>query len=353
MTTKKWLKLFFISFVLVSTFISFVNYYIDPLWNFNHSNDFNNIQDDFDERQQKTNYIKTHGLSEFDGILLGSSRASFINQNDFYDMNIYNYSVNSMMPQEYKSYIDFAKEEKKKEFKYIILGLDFFGTNANHKIKFKESSFYIHNAQSIFYKIKMLLSYGVLKKSISSFNNYLNKERIEKYYDRNNIKYQKKVSEEDRIRKYTKNLKRHTLEFQGKNYIYNKKFLTILNELKETNSNTKFIIYTSPITADLLISILNNADKMEEFERWLKDIIEIFGEVNHFMTINSITINLNNYPDDDHAYPYIMKLLANKLSYKKNYKIPHDFGIILNKNNIDEFLNIFASDIKKYNTLIF
>ena len=35
-----------------------------------------------------------------------------------------------------------------------------------------------------------------------------------------------------------------------------------------------------------------------------------FGEVNHFMTINTITRNLENYYDDNHAYPSVLKLLA-------------------------------------------
>ena len=40
------------------------------------------------------------------------------------------------------------------------------------------------------------------------------------------------------------------------------------------------------------------------------------------MDINSITKNLENYPDDDHDYPSILKLLANKLSNVDNKNIP-------------------------------
>lgn len=65
------------------------------------------------------------------------------------------------------------------------------------------------------------------------------------------------------------------------------------------------------------------------------------------MTINEITTDLNNYPDDDHYYPYIGKILANKIT-NKDLKTPENFGIILNKNNIDNYLKTFEEKILKY-----
>ena len=85
-----------------------------------------------------------------------------------------------------------------------------------------------------------------------------------------------------------------------------------------------------------------------EYERWLKELIEVFGEVHHFMTINSITSNLENYPDDDHAYPHIVKLIANKISNQNNENIPKDFGVLVTKENIDEHLENLREQIKNY-----
>ena len=61
---------------------------IDPLWSFAYDNKFNTIQKGFNERQQKTNNVYFNGLNEYDRILLGSSRTTFINQNDFQNMKI-------------------------------------------------------------------------------------------------------------------------------------------------------------------------------------------------------------------------------------------------------------------------
>ena len=117
MSSKKFLKIVLGLSFFVAILIGGVNYIVDPLWMFDHSNKFNQKQDGFDERQQKTNYIYFKSKGYFDGILLGSSRATFVNQNDFKNMNIFNYSSSSMQPFEYKGYIDFAKKIKGKDLK--------------------------------------------------------------------------------------------------------------------------------------------------------------------------------------------------------------------------------------------
>lgn len=346
MKTKRWINLFIIFSFLVMLLTISINYIIDPLWTFSHSNKFNNVQDGFDERQQKSNFIFNNGLKNFDGILLGSSRTTFINQNSFKNMRIYNYSFNAMKPNEYKDYINFAKKCKGKDFKYIIIGLDFFGTNLLSEVKIKEPNYYISKTQNLFYKYKMLLSFSTLKKSLKNIRNSLFDEKL--FYDRNNVKYQSVVSENERIKKFSMNMISQPSNFDDSKYIYNNEYINILKELKNENPNTKFIIFTSAITSDLLISILEDKKRINEYERWLKETLEVFGQINHFMTINSITKNLNNYPDADHAYPNIVSLIAQKISETNSEDIPKDFGILLTKSNIDNFLENLKIEINNY-----
>lgn len=342
MNAKKWIRTWFI---IISTLpiIGGFNYIIDPLWTVNSSNKYNNVQKGFNERQQKTNYIYNRKLKNYNGILLGSSRATYINQNEFANMNIYNYASSGILPYEYKGYLDFAKEIKGKDFEYIIIGSDFYGTN---NIKLSEPSTYVNNAISSIYKYKMLFSIDTIKNSFINIKNSFNGAKI--YYDRDNIKYRSKISEIERKMKYTESLKRHTLDLSDPTYSYNNNYINILKQLKKENPNTKFIIFTSAITSDLLVSIIKNAKRINEFERWLRELIEVFGSINHFMTINSITQNLQNYPDDDHAYPNVVKFIANKVSNHKNNNIPKDFGIILDKDNIDIYLEKFKIQIEEY-----
>lgn len=346
MNNKKWVKIFLASSLLGIVLTASINFIVDPLWSFDHSNPFNAQQKGFDERQQKTNYIKARGLSKYEGILLGSSRTVFINQNDFENMRIYNYSLNGMMPYEYKGYIDYVKKIKKDDFKYMIIGLDFFGTDITVSKKVKSPEFYINNAEDFLYRYQNLLSIDNLKISYKNIR-YSLRDHLD-HYSRDNVKFKLKETEQKRIQNYTRNLKKHTLGFMNEKYKYNPKYIDILKQVKEENPKTKIIVLTPPVTADLLASIMKNSNRINEFERWLKEVIEVFGEVHHFMSINTITTNLQNYFDDDHYYPYIGTLLANKLSGKENEDIPNDFGIVLNKSNIDKYMGIFKKQLENY-----
>ena len=189
----------------------------------------------------------------------------------------------------------------------------------------------------------MLFSLDLYKKSKEQIENYKNYDR---YYNRENIKYQNKVSEEERQKRYDSTLKSHIKNLHYPNYEYNNNYKNILKAIKDENPNSKFIIYTSAVTASLLVATIKEADKWQEYKRWLYDTLEVFEEINHFMTINTITKNLQNYPDDDHAYPDVLKLLANKLSDTKNSSIPKDFGVKLSKDNIDTYLEDLEKQIR-------
>ncbi|MEZ4693103.1 MAG: hypothetical protein R2837_03680 [Aliarcobacter sp.] len=346
MSNKKFLKIVFGFSSLIIIFIVGINYIVDPLWLFNHSNKLNQKQGSYDERQLKTNHLYYRLKNNFDGILLGSSRATYVNQNDFKDMKIFNYSSGAMQPYEYKYYIDFAKKIKGEDLKYIIIGSDFFGTKTiDEKFRINPNE-YINNTIHT-NRYKFLLSMDTFNKSISNIR-YSFKGR-DLYYDREAVKYHKKIPVSEMFQKHILSAKANTKSFNELDYTYDDEYIEILKRIKNDNLDTKFIIYTSPVTSDLLVSIIKNAKRWEEYKRWLFELIEVFGEVNHFMTINTITRNLENYYDDNHAYPSVLKLLANKLSGIDNKDIPNDFGIILTKNNINEYLENLKKGIEEYN----
>lgn len=343
MNAKKWSFVFFTTIFSISIPIALLNYFIDPLWTFSHTNFFNAKQRDFNERHQKSNYLFFNRMQNYNGILLGSSRSTFIQQTDFKGMDIFNYAMNSMWPFEYEHYINFAKNIKGKDLDYIIIGADFYGTMNPIDLNFKEPAYYLTQTQSSFYRYKMLFNLDILQQSLKTIKlNILNKSKI--FYDRNVIKYQLTVNNSEFIKRYTTNIIRHTSTFTDSKYVYNNNYIDILKKIKSQNPNSKFIVFTSPISADLFASIMLYTNRLNEYHQWLNNLIDIFGEVYCFMGINSITINLNNYPDDDHFYPYIGGYIANKLSLYPNEQIPNDFGILLNKSNITYYIN----EQKKY-----
>lgn len=75
----------------------------------------------------------------------------------------------------------------------------------------------------------------------------------------------------------------------------------------------------------------------EDYKDWLYTLVNIFGEVHHFMYPNEIAKNYEKYfMDAHHAYPYTNNFIGKTISTNYKYKLK-DFGILLNKNNIDDF----------------
>lgn len=345
MNNKRFLKIVFGLSILIIFLISGLNYVVDPLWLFNHSNKLNQKQGSFDERQLKTNHLYYNLKDNFEGILLGSSRATYINQNDFVNMNIFNYSSGAMMPSEYKTFIDFAKKIRGKDLKYIIIASDFFGTNKAGGQNKIHSGHYIDNALNT-NRYKFLISFDTLRKSIANVRySFLGRSL---YYDRETVKHHDKIPIDKLLPKFYSSLKASTSLFSDPHYMYNDEYIDILKSIKKENPNSKFIVFTSAISSDLLVSKIKNADRWEDYKRWLIELTEVFGEVYNFMTINTITKDIENYYDDNHLYPSALKLLAGKLSYADNGDIPKDFGVLLTKDNIEKHLESLKKQIEEY-----
>lgn len=350
MNSKKWIKIVAIIIIVGSLPIGLVNFIIDPLWTFSHSNQFNNAQPGFNERQQKTNRAYFGGLEQYDALLLGSSRSTYINQYDFIGMNVFNYSSNNMLPYEYNDWVSIAKQIKGKDFKTIIVGMDFWGSS--NGVFFKDAKkgnkspiIYFNTAQEPFYKYKQLLSIETLRKSIKSLKNYIRPGTTD--YSRTNIKSTILVPEERKKESCRKQFKLYSTEVYGSAYRYNEEIEYHFEQLKKNNPNTKFIIYTTPISKELFDLLVEHGN-LNDYQKWLKILVQEFGEVYDFMGINTITRTKSNYPDLHHFYPFVGTLLANKISKKENKNIPKNFGVLVTKENIDKHLVNIEEQIKNY-----
>ncbi|APW66136.1 hypothetical protein LPB137_09850 [Poseidonibacter parvus] len=325
-------------------FTAFINYYIDPFWFFKHQNNLNSKQKVGDERHNKLNDLYNNGLQNYNGLLLGNSRSTYINQFKFYnDFKIYNFATSSMDLIEYNSYIQYLKKIKDSEFKYIILGLDFHNTNLNKNKLVKDPEYYIEKVEDPFYLFKTLLSYDTVENSLKNISYSFKDKKI--YYDRNNIHYSETIDKIKLEKRQRNGIIQLTKNFMNSNYQWDSNYKKRLIELKKNNPETKFIIFTSPISSELIYSIIINGEKLDEYYNWLKDTIEVFNEVSHYMFLNDITTNLNNYFDSSHYYPFIGDIIAKDLSSLHKYS---KHKIILNKSNLDTFFNDFKNNINKF-----
>lgn len=314
MTNKTFIALCLSIISVVVIAIGGFNYYIDPMWLFNHENDKNSMQVVIDERQQKTNHIHFSRDFDYDTLLIGSSRSTYINQHDFTGMNVYNFAVSDMSVREYDSFIEFAKEEKGSEFKNIIIGVDFFKTSTEQSSEAKSLQPNIDRVNEPFYRYKSLLSFDMLE--YSKRNMELSEAGdivLDRSYDRENVASAKHISPESTKIQTEEKIQKFRDVFYGETYEYNPQYKEILQEIKDHNPNTNFIVFTTPISSALFDALVDEG-REPDYQQWLADIEDVFGEVHNFMGYNEITTNPNNYFDGHHFYPEVGTMIAKKLS---------------------------------------
>lgn len=331
---RRWFSVTLILILLPLAGLAGFNYYIDPLWNFRHANACNYIQKSFDERQQKTNLVHA-GHFDYDTLLLGSSRVTFINQYEFPGYHVFNYSVSNMTLEEYDPYIEFAKKQRGQDFDTILLGLDFFTTSRNIEKTFHEPSYYINNTEEFGYRYKTLLSLDVLEYAKTNYAWSKAGVAINFAYDRCNVKTLMRSNEAEQEKRFVSTLQKYRKDLYS-NYEY-ENVREILQTIREHNPNSRIIVFTTPV-AEPLYQAMVEAGLLPYYEQWLRDIVAVYGSVYHFMDLNTITLDRSNFYDPSHLYPDICTLEAHRLIDCPDPDVPKDFGKKLNADNLEEYL---------------
>ncbi|UII55638.1 hypothetical protein LS684_18740 [Cytobacillus spongiae] len=340
-------KILFIVGVIIFSAGSFI-YLMDPMWTFSSKHRFNDVQTVINERQQKTNRIHFQPF-EFDTLLLGSSRSTYINQHDFQGMDVYNYAVSNMSVREYNSFIEFAKKERGQDFTNIIIGLDFFKSSTTESNVALSLDQYTKKLEEPFYRYKNLLSLDLLEYSWQNFKvSKDNKILEERNYNRSNVAVAKEIDPELKEQQTVAKIQKFRDVFYGETYEYNPEYKKYLLELKENNPNTNFIIFTTPISNRLFEALVDEG-RYTDYERWLQDITSVFGGVHNFMYPNSITNEIENYFDGHHFYPHVGTAIARKISNPGDPELPPDFGKYVDSASLAEHL----AWIKEHNQQLF
>lgn len=326
---KKWLK---INIFLLVTFLMLVgglNYFMDPLWCFAHSHKFNSFQKGANERQQKTNAIYFTS-KQYDTLLLGSSRTAYMNRHSFTGMNVFNFSVSDMRPHEYLPYINFTINDSHQPIRTIILGVDFFGY-LNYGSQMNDNAPNIIQAtKSSLYRWKILFSYDATNYSIRNLRNYFISAKRSDFYNRDDVKMMVKrpvntIDKQYNVISFTRN------EYESQP---NPNFKRILKTIKNYYNNKKFIIYTTPVSQPLFQQMIKQGH-YQDYENWLRTLVNIYGTVNHFMYINSITKDyVHHFVDCGHVYPESNSIIARQITAQCKGQ-PRDFGMILTRENIE------------------
>jgi hypothetical protein len=337
MNSKKWIKIFVLFSLSAIGFVGLVNYIVDPLWFFNHSNNFNKLQYGFNERLLKSSYIKHREniLDNKDTLLLGASTTTYFNENKFPGFSVYNYAVSSGAVNEYETFTKFSELQKKGRFKNIMIGLDF-------NMYFSHLQAELLDINSLDYKteftINKYLSLQTFKYSLINIKRSLTNATGHRAYTRNNIVKVDKVAP-DEVNKLTKiQIKKYL------NYVVNPKYFSTLKNYKTKYSDRNFVVFTTPLAEPLLNEIYNNKQLKDAYIQWIKDITTVFGKIYFFTLPNEFSKNyLTLSKDAGHFYPEVGGQIGDIIF---NQKMEDSLGIIFTKENIDKKMNELEEIIK-------
>lgn len=339
LNSKQWIKrLFLTSLIVVVLPVSAImgfTYYIDPLWNFDHKNKYNDYQIGFDERQQKTNYINSRKKFSYDDLMIGTSRVTYMNEHHFKNKKVFNYSLSSLHIDEYLPYIQYATNKNGKDFNTIFMELYVNSYDASTINTNRDPSTYFQKSEEPFYRITSLFSKSTFDSAVNNYKiskaNYYTGPRS---YNRDNVG--ETTYPNDRLQPLWDRFKAAFEDTTTRPFIYDDEYKQKLLAMKRTYPNTKFVVFTDPIPSKRFDLILSNKEQRQAYERWFKDMIEVFGEVYSFQGHTSITTDMNNYFDWFHYYPTVGDKMIAALQHPNEQT---DIVRVVTKDNLQKYLH--------------
>ncbi|KIM07797.1 MAG: hypothetical protein KU29_06060 [Sulfurovum sp. FS06-10] len=187
MSSRKFVHLIISTLAAILVIVMVTNFIVDPLYTFKQTKEISINHKDFNERLQKTNYLK-YIDNHFDALLIGNSRVTYINANNFnIGYKIFNYSVNALSPLEYETVIDTFILLTGHTPKIIIIGVDLFTIDLETHAK--EFEKILKNQTDPLYRYKNLISFDTF---LHSFKNILSTiqlsngvpDRKQRFYNR-------------------------------------------------------------------------------------------------------------------------------------------------------------------------
>lgn len=325
-------------FAVLTLTVAAFNFWIDPLWHYSHAHGLNDVQIVADEREQKTAQQLYHP-TDADTLLLGSSRSTYVQPAGFEEWDVYNYAVANLSMREYYTMLLYAFDQNP-DYKRVLIGVDFFKSSEEQAKNARAITGYETKVQEPFYRAKNLLSFDVLGYSADNLElSAAGEVTADRLYNRNGDAFAKRLSEEEIKEDTAAKITRFEETFYGDNYVYYSKYKEIMQKVRDSHPEAEKIIYTTPISTELFKALVGTG-LLDEYETWLRDLVEVNGSVWNFMYPNSVTNEITNYYDGHHFYPEIGALISKRMEQGENADVPEDFGVLVTADNIDAHLEM-------------
>ncbi len=342
MNDRQFIALFFaVAFAALSIIVA-INYVVDPHWHYGHKNQWNNTQTIIDEREQKL--VALRDYATFDTVLLGSSRATYIQSSAFQQWDVFNFAAANYSMREYHTSILYVLEQHPETARFL-LGIDFFKSNTEEAKIPRSLVNYVEKIEQPLYKTKYLLSFPSAKYALR--NAWISSGHIpagEKFYTRDGEAIIKKevVTEEE----FQKKVETFADSFYHNGFTYFDQYEEIMSKVRETIGDKESVWFTTPISTALFEAMID-AGLYETYEQWLRGLVQINGHVWHFMYPNEVTDDRMNYMDGHHFYPEVGEWIVQRIeSGERAENVPADFGMYVTEETLEKDLFVLRERLK-------
>lgn len=337
MSYKKWFLMFLFSigivFIPVFGLMGF-NFYIDPYWNFQHAHANNDYQNGFEERLQKTNLLASHP-PEFESLLIGSSRVTYMNTSSYQEDRVFNYGLSSLHIEEYRDYIAYARETKGSGLKNIYMEAPLNAYNAGTEMMRDLPSSYIDQAEDRVLDFTSLFSKDTLEKSLENYEaSKINAFPEQRSYTRDN--QVRTTYPNDRLEKAKTKFKKQfdDTEYQSE-FNYMNSYKQELQKIKRDNPKANFVVFSELAHEDRVKVYLRNPNYLEAYERSVREIVDVFGSYTSFLLPNDWTQKDKYWLDLFHYYPIVGDRMIQAMETGKG---EGTFYMTVNEKNVDQYM---------------
>ena len=323
----------------ISYSVPLLNVYVDPLWVVPQLGDRPFLYCVKDERQNRVNRI-IHGRVAADGLVLGSSRAAFINPAFFRDNAIFNLAVNGVKTSEFVEYSRIFAAHRGQP-KKVYAAFDFWGyvdqdgtggEGAVQKARAIEAE-----AADPGYPIKQVLDWEVGRYSLEVLGSCSSPSYRGHTFRYDGTRHAKPVHYDlwheqlllDQAVYFAETL------FSDAKFKADWRFREQIAELERVLPTSEIVPLVLPITADLFLAEMAEG-RLDDYFAWLEMLIQEFGSVRYFAGLNAFTRNVRNFLDAHHVQGDLTKAIADILEGRVEPR-PDGFGQRLTAENFPRF----------------
>jgi hypothetical protein len=128
-------------------------------------------------------------------------------------------------------------------------------------------------------------------------------------------------------------------------FIYDEDLVSMLTAFRDETADVQLIPLLVPVGTPLLRLIARTPGRLDDYERWIREIVAVFGGVWSFKDANSVARNPLLWSEPSHHSPTVGSWIVDRV--QGSGTPPDDFGIYVTKENVDEYIEKARKSIER------